>query len=354
MEEKYQKLHQQFFYCMLVLIAFFSAFDVAVYFTSYRNHVSWTNYSDWHFWMPLVISVAGVVAMRSVLESPNVSLLWKKYSTIIYLDLLCTVFSIAHAQEFPVLLCCFLLPILWSSTYGKKNITVVAHLLSQGCLSLFWIFYLITKNMNCGLNAFVTMIILLFSRFLTVTLMDFIREKDDIIRSHMQNNENLGERLLREPMTGLYNHAAFHSLLEQKIRERGQNPLTLAIVDIDNFKRVNDTFGHNNGDKVILALAEVLKKHFGEKYYPCRYGGEEFAVIFPGLKGKEAKAKMEEALAEFRSLNYDWHTGPAITFSCGVFQHSEFNMSAAELFRITDQMLYKAKQNGKNCCVSGL
>lgn len=354
MEERYQKLHQQFFWCMLVLIGVISIIQVVSFFVAYRGEMSWMEYSDLHFWLPLVANSGGVMVLRSVLESPNITLEWKKYATVFYLEFMATVLAICHGGSILVLFSCYQMPILWSATYGKKKIALVSHLIGQASMLGFMIYFWVTENVNGILNAIVVMVTLMLSHFLAYMLMEFIREKDDIIRSHIEDNENLGERLLREPMTGLYNHAAFHSLLEQKIRERGRNPLSLAIIDIDNFKMVNDTFGHNNGDKVILALAEVLKRNCGEHYFPCRYGGEEFAVIMPGLKEKEAVEKMEEVLAEFRSLHYDWNTGPAVTFSCGVFQHSEFNMSASELFRITDQMLYKAKQSGKNCCNSKL
>ncbi len=354
MEERYKKLHRQFFWCMLGLIGVISLVQILAFFVAYRGKVAWEKYSDLHFWFPLVANSGGVMVLRSVLESPNISLGRKKYATVFYLEFMATVLAICHGHSILVLFSCYQIPILWSATYGVKNIVLVAHLCGQVSMLAFSFYFWMTDNTNGVLNVIVAMVTLMLSHFLAAILMKFIREKDDIIRSHIEDNENLGERLLREPMTGLYNHAAFHSLLGQKIRERGREPLSLAIIDIDNFKRVNDTFGHKNGDMVILALAEVLKKNCGEKYFPCRYGGEEFAVILPGLKEKEAVKKMEEVLSEFRSLHYDWNTGPAITFSCGVFQHSEVNMSAAELFRITDQMLYKAKQSGKNCCNSKL
>ena len=73
-------------------------------------------------------------------------------------------------------------------------------------------------------------------------------------------------------MTSLYNHTAFYEYLDDFVKNRDDDPLTLAVVDIDDFKKVNDTYGHNNGDEVILNLSRVLQRNCGEDNYVCRYG----------------------------------------------------------------------------------
>ena len=156
----------------------------------------------------------------------------------------------------------------------------------------------------------------------------------------------------RDPMTSLYNHTAFYDYLDTFVRNRDDAPLTLAVIDIDDFKKVNDTYGHNNGDEVILNLSKVLQRNCGENNYVCRYGGEEFAVIFPDVKVKDAAKMMNNSLEEFRETKYEW-TDKRITFSCGIFQMSSYTMTAEEFFRVADKMLYNAKQNGKNQCISG-
>lgn len=356
MGERYQKLRRQFVVCMLFLVVGIAVVEILFYFLIHRQEMSWTTYSEMYFWLPLLFNGGGWIALYVVLDSPNISDGWKNFATVFYLGFLCTTVSAVHFRQVPAVVGCYHSPVIWSAIYGDKKLSRFTHALSQLVLAILCAFY---SWLNGGMGSneigiVAIMFTLVISRLLAAMLMRFVREKDEMIQLHEQDNESLGKRLLREPMTGLYNHSAFYSLLEKKIRERGDAPLSLAIVDIDNFKAVNDTYGHENGDKVILYLAELLKRHCGERYLPCRYGGEEFAVIFPGLKGKEARVVMEEILAEFRAKEFEWNSGPGITFSCGVFQHNEVNMTATELFQIADQMLYKAKQGGKNCCVSGL
>ncbi len=356
MGERYQKLRKQFVVAMLFLVVGIAAVEIIFYFLVHHEKTSWDTYSQLYFWLPLLCNGGGWAALYAILDSPNISDRRKNYATVFYLGFLCTTVSAVHFRHVPAVVGCFHVPVIWSAIYGDEKISRVAHILSQITLALLCAFYSWLKggmeNNEIGIMAI--MFTLVVSRLLAAMLMRFVKEKDEVIHLHEQDNESLGKRLLREPMTGLYNHSAFYSLLEKKIRERGDSPLSLAIVDIDDFKSVNDTYGHDNGDSVILFLAELLKRHCGDRYFPCRYGGEEFAVIFPGLKGKEARTVMEEILAEFRAKEFVWNSGPGLTFSCGVFQHNEVNMTATELFQIADSMLYKAKQSGKNRCVSGL
>lgn len=356
MEGRYQILRKRFIRCMLFLVIGIAVAEAALYFVAYRTEVSWRVYAEKNFWLPLFINGGGWFALYCVFESPNVSDRWKNFWSIFYLGFLCTTVSAVHYRQIPAIIGCYHAPVVWSAIYGDERLSHTTHVLSQFSLAFLCSFFS-WYNGGMGPNEWgipIIMLSLIISWALAMMLMRFVREKDEIIHLHKQDYESLGKRLLREPMTGLYNHSAFYSLLEQKIRERGDAPISLAIVDIDNFKKVNDTYGHENGDQVILYLAEVLKRHCGEEYFPCRYGGEEFAVIFPGLKGKEARAVMEQILAEFREKEFAWNAGPNITFSCGVYQHDSINMTATELFQIADQMLYKAKLGGKNCCVSGL
>ena len=162
----------------------------------------------------------------------------------------------------------------------------------------------------------------------------------------------LVNKLLRDAMTGLYNHASFYGFLDTitKANSEDISTITLAIIDIDNFKKVNDTYGHSKGDEVILFLAEVLKRRFTDVGYVCRYGGEEFAVIFINKNGRQAKELMEGALEEFRRHEFSWKEDP-VTFSCGICEYMSGRMTDKELFGIADKVLYRAKNSGKNQCL---
>ena len=150
-------------------------------------------------------------------------------------------------------------------------------------------------------------------------------------------------RLNRDGMTGLLNHATFYPMLEDAMAESGQNnkKITVSIADIDSFKKINDSFGHANGDIVLIALAKILQEICGEKGAVFRYGGEEFAVIFRA-DHKTAERTMQAALERFSAVKFDF-TDQVITFSYG---SAEYNCmeSSVELFDRADRIMYERKR----------
>lgn len=150
-------------------------------------------------------------------------------------------------------------------------------------------------------------------------------------------------RLNRDGMTGLLNHATFYPMLEDAMTEagRGSYPLSVSIADIDSFKKINDSYGHANGDIVLIAMARILQEICGEHGSVFRYGGEEFAVIFR-CDAKTAERTMQAALERFTAVEFDFTEQP-ITFSYG---SAEYNCieSSVELFDRADRMMYERKR----------
>ena len=149
---------------------------------------------------------------------------------------------------------------------------------------------------------------------------------------------------LTDPLTGLGNHRHFHDRLERELADsRAQGyPLSLCLVDIDDFKRVNDRFGHPGGDKVLAQMATNLRQG-GEAF---RLGGDEFAVLMPGLKGQQAFSAANSIVERVASLDLE-HIG-TITVSAGLATYPVQGVGRDELIRLADSALYWAKEHGKN------
>ena len=166
-------------------------------------------------------------------------------------------------------------------------------------------------------------------------------------RLHEQNRA-LEDLAQRDAMTGLYHHAASLNRLEEELcRARaGGHPLCLIMTDIDDFKAINDTYGHQFGDDVISRAAAVFSSVVKDKGIVGRYGGEEFLIILPGAGLDEACAlaeSIQSALAGAISQ-------PRVTISGGIsLYHSE---SLNDFVRQTDERLYHAKKSGKRRFVS--
>lgn len=150
-------------------------------------------------------------------------------------------------------------------------------------------------------------------------------------------------RLNRDEMTGLLNHASFYPMLDDAMAEANQQqiPLTVSIADINSFKRVNDTYGHSNGDIVLIKLADTLQSICSEQGDVFRYGGEEFAVIFY-CDYETAERTMQKALDEFSGIDFEF-LPYSVTFSYGSAEFDSLETSVA-LFDRADHLMYTRKK----------
>jgi len=156
-------------------------------------------------------------------------------------------------------------------------------------------------------------------------------------------------------LTGLYNKNYLMQRLEMEVREsaEGDRPLSFIIIDVDNFKTYNDTYGHPEGDAVLRSLAEVILAEIREQDAGCRYGGEEFTVVFPEIAGAQALKAAERIRQAFAGLTLHPGGGPgvSVTVSIGLAQFRP-GEGPDDLIRRADQALYQAKKQGKNRVVT--
>lgn len=155
---------------------------------------------------------------------------------------------------------------------------------------------------------------------------------------------------MRDTLTGLYNRAAYNERLNQELSRasRSNLPLCLAVWDIDNFKNINDSYGHAAGDKVIKAIAQMLMGHIRKSDFVARYGGEEFVCIMPETPLNGAIEMAEKIRQKIEELKFHYKgERVAITISCGISQ-LKGNEEGALLFKRADDALYQAKQSGRN------
>jgi diguanylate cyclase (GGDEF)-like protein len=156
--------------------------------------------------------------------------------------------------------------------------------------------------------------------------------------------------IMRDSLTGLFNHSAIKEYLARSISstDRAHAPLALAMIDLDFFKRINDSYGHPVGDQVIRALSRLLQQRLRRGDVIGRYGGEEFAVILPATTSASAVNVIDEVREAFSKIRHQADECEfTATFSAGVADivgHAD----ADALFRAADSALYKAKHNGRN------
>jgi diguanylate cyclase (GGDEF)-like protein len=159
--------------------------------------------------------------------------------------------------------------------------------------------------------------------------------------------------MIRDSLTGLYNHTHTLHLLEQEVlkTQDKEQPLSFVMLDLDHFKKVNDTYGHPMGDRVIKSLALFLKQRLRKTDHIGRYGGEEFAVVLPNTSEGDAKTIMSEIRERFSTLPQPCgNTSFCVSFSCGIatIDKGKQEANAKQICEKADQALYQAKHDGRN------
>jgi diguanylate cyclase (GGDEF)-like protein len=179
-----------------------------------------------------------------------------------------------------------------------------------------------------------------------------LAEQMSITLASLQFRENLRQQAIRDPLTGLFNRRYLVESLFQSIgrAERQQTPLSALMIDIDDFKRFNDTHGHDTGDLVLQRVAGAMQQCTRKEDTLSRYGGEEFCLVCPDLSDKDVEVLAERLCEQVRrlTLEIDGANINTITISVGIAIYPDHGRNGEDLLREADEALYRAKALGKN------
>jgi diguanylate cyclase (GGDEF)-like protein len=156
-----------------------------------------------------------------------------------------------------------------------------------------------------------------------------------------------------DKLTGVYNRQFYDRLVRIEIERarRSGSKLSLLVLDIDDFKTINDSMGHRKGDEALVVVADLMRSHLRKIDIPFRYGGEEFTILLPGTAESEAIRTAERLRAMIAEYDeFVDHDGKqrAMTVSIGAAVFPDQARTEEELFSRADEALYLAKRNGKN------
>lgn len=183
-----------------------------------------------------------------------------------------------------------------------------------------------------------------------------ISEQVALALSNAQLRQILREQSIMDALTGLFNRRYMEETLQRELARatRTGAPLSLIVYDLDHFKKVNDTHGHEAGDAVLKACSQQVRRSVRESDVPCRYGGEEFVLILPDCAKEAAFAKAERLREEFSRLHitHDRQLPCRITATFGVASFPGDAAEADRLFSAADEALYRGKERGRNCVMA--
>ena len=167
----------------------------------------------------------------------------------------------------------------------------------------------------------------------------------------------LRQQATQDPLTGLFNRRHLNDALPTlfALAQREQQPMSLAILDLDHFKQVNDRHGHAAGDRLLAAFGEMLEAHGRRSDVACRYGGEEFCLLMPRTVAADARRKVQGLLRRWRAMSFQLagQTLSGLSFSAGVADTTSAPDSPDALLKAADDRLLQAKRDGRGRVVFG-
>ena len=174
----------------------------------------------------------------------------------------------------------------------------------------------------------------------------------EVALADLELREELRLQAIRDPLTGLFNRQYLDETLprECQLADRRHSPLSVVMVDIDQFKRFNDDYGHAAGDVVLRELGALLRTAVRGSDIACRYGGEEFVLVLLDMGSAAAMARLQQICRDIKRKRciYAGRILPSITVSAGIAEFPVHGSTPAEIIRAADEAMYAAKQAGRD------
>jgi diguanylate cyclase (GGDEF)-like protein len=277
------------------------------------------------------------------------------YINIMTVLLLSAVLFWVHVSVPPIHGVLFL-PFILSIFYFRKSRVIFACIITIIMVSFLYSYHdhFIDKNRLLYLFSAISMII--FAYFIALGIMNRGIELLNDLETTMNRQQELHieniwmDRAAKiDALTECYNHKTFHEYLDKSIERSELNklPLHLAIIDIDDFKKVNDTYGHWIGDIVLKSVSRIIRELVTSEEFVARYGGEEFAIIFIGKPLEESYRLVDHIRSEIAGMKFPEMDGQSVAVSIGLQSYVQ-GEGKEKLFKSADHSLYVSKKTGKN------
>jgi len=292
-----------------------------------------------------------VVFVDLLVRSPRFSLLVKEAVSISLIIAISFYLCLTHVIA-KVLLGSFILPIFASTIFANVKLTRWMFWASSLAVLLIGVIYYSSGKLDGDMimQIFVACFMLICSFQLARILIRHSHDNLETLTNFDNKHQYMQEQLKLDPFTGLYNRKTFDDYLPKFMEEcQDENVLiSMAMIDVDNFKYVNDLYGHPMGDRVLLYLSRILRKVQDEKIHAFRMGGDEFSVLFKGFDAEKSSWVCESLRAQMESCPLRATDGKRITFSCGVVCINPKNVDPEMFTKAADSALYAAKNSGRN------
>ncbi|NLU45113.1 MAG: diguanylate cyclase, partial [Acholeplasmataceae bacterium] len=302
----------------------------------------------------IILPAIGFFALTFLVDlfvrSSHFSLIAKEYLSL-SLFIIFSFYLVWTHDIAKVLMGSFILPIFVSTIFSNVKITRWIFWLSSIAVMLLGVKTYFIGNLDSSMfmQIFVACFMFLCAYLLAKILIRYGNDNLAAITNFDSRQRYMQEKLKLEPFTGLYNKKTFDDYLPKVMEEcRSTNKyLLLAMIDIDNFKYVNDFYGHVVGDRVLLYFSQILKEIQVENIRVFRIGGDEFAILFKDCTVEKAYSICEDMRTRMESTHLRDIDKRKVTLSCGLACMNPY--ASLDWFKkVADSALYEAKNNGRN------
>lgn len=310
---------------------------------------------DVYLWGYIVVPAIGLFVLTFLVDllvrSPRFSLIVKEILSLSLFTLFSFYLSLTHDIA-KVLLGSFILSIFASTIFSSVKITRWIFGASISAVLLLGLQHYIAGKLNSDMvmQIFVACFMFVCAYLLAKVLIRYGHDNLTALTVLDDRQRYMAEQLKLDLFTGLYNRKTFDDSLPRLMEEcrNADKYLSLAMIDVDNFKRVNDLFGHAVGDQVLLHLSQILKNSNAENIHAFRLGGDEFTVLFSDCDAEEACRICDEIRIQMESASMQEINHISVTISCGLVCMNPNRTSLEAFKKAADSALYAAKNNGRN------
>ncbi len=357
----YEKLCEKYrrkmitLHLMIVVVA--SILEIAVYsslISMGKEQLSLTSgYLYKSLLLPIFVNIVVQICIKSICKVKELNSRIKDYAVIYAMLITSAIITLCHKE---ILACAFVfaIPILMLVVFNNKKLLGHATIFSLASLAISVAVLYGSAKMDSKkiVDVIIVVMILLILSAVSNMAISFYRENLREVEKRSVEKTKLQRMLKYDQLTGLYNREAFFEHLNAFIADynsKGEN-FCMAILDIDDFKLINEKYSHDDGDDVLITLAGCLRRYKTRVDKVCRYGGEEFVFLIKTEEIAVAEEILNKVKNDFSTTEFE-RVSDEVTFSCGIV-HYDGNLSAKDLFSKAGELLHRAKNLGKNTILS--
>jgi diguanylate cyclase len=354
--DKWLKMHYQTLISIVILSFFFERITATSYYMGDFVEIAFTKYVYKYMLVPFIANIILVGIAFFVMRFSAFEQRTKVYFISSLSVGFCFVFYTVHSI-FDTLYLIFFIPILLTVVYSDFILTSMIAVISIGARAISEFFIVWdpekTNPLDTSLSFWdfiVSTFVLLLLYLISIVVIRFEKEKNAVIVQKEIGYRETQKKLIVDELTNIYNRTALRISFQEIVDDEFDSKYVFVLIDLDDFKLLNDTFGHQYGDYCLVQFGDILKKNCPKEATPFRYGGDEFCILFKNVEIDTIVKICKHIQRELKMNLADKSADKHVTASIGIAEHKK-GMSPSQLFRKTDLALYRSKGIGNSIYV---